>query len=262
MIQIIKNPCQDLFYDMIASSQSEISLCAPFVKTDIVSKVLQIKNKNVTISLITNSNLGAFASGGSDINAIKSLLSHGFNVYNYQNLHAKIYIFDNEKAIITSANLTYGGLVCNYEYGILIKDNIDTLHSMKNDYNSMIQSELCGVFDSIKINQIEKTITKLGTKPKLFIDSDSDVILTNDNIPAMAKHLNGWQKEVFGIISSIPDSVFTNQELLSYLPYFKEKYPRSKTPDRTLSRVLQELRDMGLIKFIRRGYYKKLWESK
>lgn len=262
MIHVIKNPCQDLFYEMIASSQSEISLCAPFVKTDIVNKVLQIKNKNVDISLITNSNLGAFASKGSDLEAIKSLLNHGYPVYNYQNLHAKIYLFDSNKAIVTSANLTFGGLVCNYEYGILIENDINSIGLMKNDYNSMIKSKLCGAFDNNKINQIEKTIADLGTKPKLLIDFEGDIVLTNDNIPAMAKQLHGWQKEVFIIISGIAGSEFTNQELLSYIPYLKEKYPHSKTPDRTLSRVLQELRDMGFVKFEKRGNYKKLWDSK
>ena len=40
-------------------------------------------------------------------------------VRNYQNLHAKIYLFDNKKALITSANLTNNGLYHNFEYGVL-----------------------------------------------------------------------------------------------------------------------------------------------
>ena len=37
-------------------------------------------------------------------------------------LHAKVYVADNEIAVITSANLTAGGLVRNFEYGIELSE--------------------------------------------------------------------------------------------------------------------------------------------
>ncbi|MBI4321315.1 MAG: phospholipase D family protein [Chloroflexi bacterium] len=37
-------------------------------------------------------------------------------------LHAKVYVADESVAIITSANLTHGGIVANYEYGVWIED--------------------------------------------------------------------------------------------------------------------------------------------
>ena len=35
-------------------------------------------------------------------------------------LHAKVYVSDHRRAVITSANLTAGGLHRNYEYGVFI----------------------------------------------------------------------------------------------------------------------------------------------
>jgi len=37
-------------------------------------------------------------------------------------LHAKVYVFDRRLAVVTSANLTRGGLDSNYEYGVGIRD--------------------------------------------------------------------------------------------------------------------------------------------
>jgi len=44
-------------------------------------------------------------------------------VFHLSKLHAKVYIQDNKKAIITSGNLTAGGLYNNFEYGILTEDS-------------------------------------------------------------------------------------------------------------------------------------------
>jgi len=38
-------------------------------------------------------------------------------------LHAKVFIFDGERAIVTSGNLTYGGLRANLEYGVRVTDS-------------------------------------------------------------------------------------------------------------------------------------------
>jgi hypothetical protein len=47
-------------------------------------------------------------------------------------LHAKAYIANTEKAIITSGNLTYSGLRQNYEYGVLI-EAADLVHEAYSD---------------------------------------------------------------------------------------------------------------------------------
>ena len=44
------------------------------------------------------------------------------NLRTLATLHAKAYIADSHVALITSANLTQGGLLANHEYGVLIRD--------------------------------------------------------------------------------------------------------------------------------------------
>src|SRR6185503_9282524 len=44
-------------------------------------------------------------------------------VWHLRRLHAKAYIADDRRAIVTSGNLTAGGLWANYEYGVCINDS-------------------------------------------------------------------------------------------------------------------------------------------
>jgi len=44
-------------------------------------------------------------------------------IFHLPKLHAKVYIQDNQKAIVTSGNLTAGGLYNNFEYGIFTDDS-------------------------------------------------------------------------------------------------------------------------------------------
>ena len=54
---------------------------------------------------------------------------------------------------------------------------------------------------------------------------------------------------------------FSNKELISHIDILKSKFPNAKTPDASMRKVLQEFRDMGIVKFVdNNGNYKKLWE--
>ncbi|MDR3300288.1 MAG: phospholipase D-like domain-containing protein [Candidatus Accumulibacter sp.] len=101
------------------AAQHSIKLCAPFVKSDIVTDVLENKHRNVSFALITKFDLKNFHRKSSDITAIEQTISSGGSVYNCSNLHSKIYIFDDSSCLITSANLTSSGLKRNEECGVL-----------------------------------------------------------------------------------------------------------------------------------------------
>jgi phosphatidylserine/phosphatidylglycerophosphate/cardiolipin synthase-like enzyme len=47
----------------------------------------------------------------------------GFRLTHLPSLHAKIYVADRKMAIVTSGNLTEGGLRGNLEYGVALRDD-------------------------------------------------------------------------------------------------------------------------------------------
>jgi phosphatidylserine/phosphatidylglycerophosphate/cardiolipin synthase-like enzyme len=94
-------------------------LCSPFVKANIINDIYKCKKSKTDIDLITRISIPNFHKGSIDIAALKTISENGDNLYNCSNLHAKIYIFDDSQVIVTSANLTNGGLRHNLECGII-----------------------------------------------------------------------------------------------------------------------------------------------
>ena len=69
-------------------------------------------------------------------------------------ISSKIYSFDSTKAVITSANLTFNGLVKNYEYGVLV-DDMDTMFYIEDDLQCLIDDELSGEMNKDSVDFIK-----------------------------------------------------------------------------------------------------------
>lgn len=99
---------------------SELRIISPFIKDRALARLLVAK-PNV-VSAITRFNLSDFADGVSDIAALRRLLEYGATVRGIKNLHAKMYLFGSQRAIITSANLSEAALNRNHEFGVISED--------------------------------------------------------------------------------------------------------------------------------------------
>lgn len=53
-MELLRNPIEQRVYDLCKDAKQSICLCAPFVKEDIVNNILNNKDENVQISLVTN----------------------------------------------------------------------------------------------------------------------------------------------------------------------------------------------------------------
>ncbi|MDR2605606.1 MAG: phospholipase D-like domain-containing protein, partial [Desulfovibrio sp.] len=198
MIDIVDTPLHEKFLSLCQSADTEIQLCAPFVKEEIVDDILSVKKDNVGVTLITNINLKSFYNHASDIAAIKKLIKHN-TVYNRSNLHAKFYIFDRTICIITSANLTISGLKRNFEYGI-ITNNKSLLNKSLEDYKSLTDDELTGKISIYNVNSIKK-ILKLIPEDQFQKFHNLKQPIMNDiydkDTKAILDNLIGWKKSVF-----------------------------------------------------------------
>ncbi len=210
--------------------------------------------------VITSSNISNFLCGSLDVSAIKKLIKAGVIVKNYQNLHAKIYIFDRKKALVTSANLTNNALYHNFEYGVLINDKIIT-EKIYDDYVEMINDDECGAFSISLLDRLEKIKKKTNKKLNVIIDDESDIIII-ENKNNLIENLSPWQKDIFELINEIRNDTFVVQDIYSYKEELKRKHPKNNNVEAKIRQMLQQLRDMGFIKFVKRGSYKKLWIDK
>jgi len=74
-------------------------------------------------------------------------------------LHAKVYLRDDDAAIITSANLTSGGLLNNFEYGVLINEK-GVVSAIKDDMSKYFS--LGNVCDRDLLEKVENSAKELA----------------------------------------------------------------------------------------------------
>jgi phosphatidylserine/phosphatidylglycerophosphate/cardiolipin synthase-like enzyme len=76
------------------------------------------------LTVLTDLSPMAMCQAATDPTALRSLMDirQGASIYHLPRLHAKVYIADTRAAIVTSGNLTAGGLIENYEYGLRVCD--------------------------------------------------------------------------------------------------------------------------------------------
>ena len=99
---------------------SDLRIVSPFIKRRAVQRLLALRPERVRV--ITRFNLNDFGNGVSDIDALRRLLDCGAAVRGIRSLHAKLYVFGNSAAVVTSANLSTAGLDTNPEFGLVTED--------------------------------------------------------------------------------------------------------------------------------------------
>lgn len=262
MIRIINQPVEDLFMEKVQSSRNSIKLCSPYVKSEVIDKVYLQKSSNVSLSLITNVNLRNYYKKSSDIEAINFILANNDDVINFQTLHAKFYIFDDNHLIITSANLTKSGFRKNYEYGVefegenLVKQAVD-------DYSGLCRNALSGKINTNHTANIISILSNIPTisEPTLPIyklEYDENETFT-ENSSVIINSLTGWKRTFFEALQIIPKRNFSLQDTYELEEHLKVLYPNNKNIREKIRQQLQFLRDIGLIKFLGSGKYRKLW---
>jgi hypothetical protein len=193
------------------------------------------------------------------------------NIKSYHQLHAKVFIFDKKKSVVTSGNLTSGGLLNNYEYGLLINDE-KLSHRISEDYRKVFKDEeLTGkITEEIlkKAAQILQSVPK-ERKPK-FALKDKEIFkkISEEDIEAdryeggtasIHNNLSGWVKDVFDVLNEINLDVFKLNEVYKYEGKLQALHPRNQYVQDKIRQQLQVLRDLGLLQFVDRGVYRKLW---
>lgn len=123
----IKSPWESRFDEFVGSIQESAIIAAPFISRKPVERLvcrLGARRRSVRLDLLTSLNERSLSDGSVDSAALSWMCGQvpGATVRHLRNLHAKAYVADTHTAIITSANLTHGGLSRNYELGFAVTD--------------------------------------------------------------------------------------------------------------------------------------------
>lgn len=99
----------------------DICIACPFIKHSTIARLLG-PAAGPSVRVITRLSAADCVEGVSDTGALRWLMERGAKIRGVRHLHAKLYIFGNERAVIASTNLTESAVGRNAELGIAVED--------------------------------------------------------------------------------------------------------------------------------------------
>lgn len=129
MIDLLTSPWIESFDALVSSASSSLFIASPYITKAPCDRIVSAKantsgRSQLNILLITDLSRDTLLSGATDVSAILAVANFfpSVDVRFLPSIHAKVYIADDQVAIVTSGNMTNNGLVNNFEYGVKIDD--------------------------------------------------------------------------------------------------------------------------------------------
>lgn len=163
MIELVRSPWSERFEQLIAESSSSLVLSSPYIGAGPCNSVRRHavnKGNSFTVLIITDLSRDNMLCGGVDIAALATLAMDfpQANVRFLPSLHAKVYIADDKRAVVTSANMTDAGLRRNFEYGVDFRDST-SVACIRQDV--MQYASLGSPIESQQLNQFAAVVGEL-----------------------------------------------------------------------------------------------------
>ncbi len=271
-LEIVTTPTLDWLTERAKGCGARLLIGCPYVNNAITSLTQKV-HRDVPRTLVTKTDLRDFAMGASNLDSLCALVRDGVAIRSLANLHAKIYVFDDSSALVTSANATYGGMYRNLECGLGTNDRrvverlanslLSGLGASKPPQRKRLR-ELEALYDSlpaIKVSVVKSTRPTSLQSGTPNDNSDASAVGATFSISSESELLSGfkgWLNLTLRGVLEMRESEFDIQELYEVCrPMASTEYPNNHHVRQKLSEQLQKLRDFGLVEFIRRGHYRR-----
>jgi hypothetical protein len=131
-IQLLTNPWHTQFSELLSLAKRDLLLACPYITRRTTRRIVDDLEKagtiqDLQITFLTNVRPDSNLSGSLELDGLAELgqKSARFYLFHVPSLDAKVYVADTRRAVVTSANLTDGGLSGNCEYGVALNDPTD-----------------------------------------------------------------------------------------------------------------------------------------
>lgn len=133
-VEPVRSPWREQLIEALLHVQRDLLLVGPYIKDDVIAMLrdtleARLAPQPLSVRVITRALPDDFLSGASDIAALQHLLAWptglagtSVEIRIINNLHAKVWVFDTNLAIVGSGNTTFSGLESNLEYGMAISE--------------------------------------------------------------------------------------------------------------------------------------------
>jgi phosphatidylserine/phosphatidylglycerophosphate/cardiolipin synthase-like enzyme len=123
-------PLRTALVEVIRSAREDLLIAAPYIKEDEAKWVCdelaaRASSNDCRLKVLTDIRSDSVLGGSLDLEALELFGQRRSNtqVVSLPRLHAKVYVADMRRALVTSANLTPSGLDFNFEYGVCLDES-------------------------------------------------------------------------------------------------------------------------------------------
>ncbi len=266
-LEIVTTPTFDWLSKRARACRSRMLIASPYVN-DGIMELTDLAPQDVTRTLITRTDLRDFAMRASSLETLCTLARDGVSVYSLSRLHAKMYIFDDTSALVTSANATYSGMRRNLECGLVTRESrvVDHLsRSLMQSFGPKKQKpKAMGVKDledlHIPLSTIQVSLPQIPPTPTPGDTPDvpePEFSVTND--ATLLEGFSGWTNLTLRGVMTMPKGDFPLPDLINVItPLAEVEYPGNHHVAAKVRQQLQTLRDRGIVEFVdNRGVYRR-----
>lgn len=269
-LEIVTTPTFDWLAVSAASCKRRLLVASPFVNDGIISLTDRLPS-DVPCSLLTRADLRNFALGSSNLHSLCALARGGVTVHHLDGLHAKVYVFDDTSALVTSANATLSGMSRNWECGLATSDRgvvaqlADSLlagFGADSPPRRLWASELERLH--VPVNAMKASLPKAPVAAGQPSDDalPPKVTFSVDDPEVLLEGFTGWKRLTLRGVLAMPADGFSIQDLFRVCaPMAAEEYPKNRHVEAKLRQQLQVLRGHGLVEFVRPGWYRYTLEE-
>lgn len=128
MIETLQRPWNSQLNRLFSSAVGELTVSSPYVSRNgarfLTKNLSDSFRKDGVLNFVSDLSPRNICQGSTDPNSFKIFFDFvpTVRLFHLPGLHAKVYIRDTQEAIVTSGNLTDGGVRHNFEYGISVTD--------------------------------------------------------------------------------------------------------------------------------------------
>lgn len=264
-LEIVTTPTHKWLAERARTCTARMLVGSPYVN-DAIIDLTDMVSKEVSRTLVTRTDLRDFAVGASSLDTLCTLVKGGVAVHSLSDLHAKIYVFDDSSALVTSANATVSGMRHNLECGLgtedsgVIKELACSLMSGLGTGLSpqeMSHRELEALYAPLE--EIKVSLPRpLHRSVKKSAEPVVEATFSIDDKDRLVKRFSGWKRLTLEGVLSMSEDGFNMDDLLGVCaPIAARRYPGNYHVREKLRQQLQLLRNLGLVKFVTPGHYKR-----
>lgn len=129
------------FFNLLEECDVSIRIISPFIGYKTAESLANfLENSDVNCTIITRFYRDDFINGVSSLTGLERLMKSGAQIYALQELHTKLYIFDDQSVIMGSANFTMRGFYKNHEFGVYMNDEIEFTTECANYFDNILEN--------------------------------------------------------------------------------------------------------------------------